>query len=555
MTPAAAPLFSAAFLGWILLLLAVAWSGWAGRRESAAPAIGWPWWLLTAAALLCFRWPMFWIQHQLNPDESQLIAGALTLRHDPVFWRAVDGATAGPLDYYPLLPAAWADGFASYAVARLIALAVVFATMVFAGETLALLAGAALARIAVLPALAAVAFTTSPDFTHYSTELMPALLLAAAGYAAVRQDRAPAPRWLWLTAVLLGSVLWAKLQAAPLAGAMWVLVAVNENRSGRPRSLWPLVAGALLPAVVCFGAALLTGQIEHLVTPYLLHNLAYVGAPHFSWLEVAAGQAQNALSDGYLGFWLAGAALCLVPLAGWHTRSAPAASRRGALAAVLLLALGVFSALAPRRPSAHHLQLLPLPWLWLTGTGLALAWPREATSASTGKHRWLAVLFLVCALGPQLAWRIGGIDSYAAINAAGIRPARRELARLVRVYSTPGETLAVWGWRCSLYVEAGRPQATRQAQTETQLSAGPLQPYFLRRYLEDFRSANPPVFADAVGPGNFAYTDRARAHECFPPLRQWVQARYTQVADLDGTRLYVRNDRLATVSRPSPTAR
>ena len=250
MTPAAAPLFSAAFLGWILLLLAVAWSGWAGRRESAAPAIGWPWWLLTAAALLCFRWPMFWIQHQLNPDESQLIAGALTLRHDPVFWRAVDGATAGPLDYYPLLPAAWADGFASYAVARLIALAVVFATMVFAGETLALLAGAALARIAVLPALAAVAFTTSPDFTHYSTELMPALLLAAAGYAAVRQDRAPAPRWLWLTAVLLGSVLWAKLQAAPLAGAMWVLVAVNENRSGRPRSLWPLVAGALLPAVL-----------------------------------------------------------------------------------------------------------------------------------------------------------------------------------------------------------------------------------------------------------------------------------------------------------------
>jgi hypothetical protein len=53
------------------------------------------------------------------------------------------------------------------------------------------------------------------------------------------------------------------------------------------------------------------------------------------------------------------------------------------------------------------------------------------------------------------------------------------------------------------------------------------------------------VFADAVGPGGFAFTDRDRAHECFPPLRDWVRGHYTQIADLDGTRLYVRNDRLA----------
>ena len=121
--------------------------------------------------LLCFRWPLLGVPHQLNPDESQLIAGAITLRHDPVFWRAVDGGTAGPLDFYPLLPAAWVEGMASYAVARLIGLAVVFGAVVFAGEALALLAGAALARIAVLPAIAAIAFTTYPDFVHYSTEL------------------------------------------------------------------------------------------------------------------------------------------------------------------------------------------------------------------------------------------------------------------------------------------------------------------------------------------------------------------------------------------------
>jgi hypothetical protein len=123
-------------------------------------------------------------------------------------------------------------------------------------------------------------------------------------------------------------------------------------------------------------------------------------------------------------------------------------------------------------------------------------------------------------------------------------PARSQLTELVRRFSTRDEPLAVWGWRSSLYVEAGRRQATRQAQTEAQIYPNPLQGYFLKRYFEDFQAANPPVFADAVGPGNFVFEDRARAHECFPQLRDWVQAHYTLVADLDGTRLYVRDDRL-----------
>ena len=133
-------------LGWLLLMLAAA-AVLGSNRIKAPPR--WFWWLVLAGALLAFRWPLLWAPHQQNPDESQLIAGAITLRHDPVFWRSVDGVTAGPLDYYPLLPAAWGDGVASYAIARLIGLATVFGTIVFAGETLALLFGLTVARAAV----------------------------------------------------------------------------------------------------------------------------------------------------------------------------------------------------------------------------------------------------------------------------------------------------------------------------------------------------------------------------------------------------------------------
>src|SRR5215207_2009845 len=46
--------------------------------------------------LLAWRWPFLLVAGEFNPDESQLIAGAITLAHDPVFWRSVDGTTSGP---------------------------------------------------------------------------------------------------------------------------------------------------------------------------------------------------------------------------------------------------------------------------------------------------------------------------------------------------------------------------------------------------------------------------------------------------------------------------
>ena len=544
MTAAVPPgLFPPALPGWALLLAATVWTV---RRAGAGDrAPGWKWWMLCALALVCFRGPLLFVQHQLNPDESQLIAGAITLRHDPLFWRSVDGNTAGPFAYFPLLPSAFVSGFPSYVVARLIGLLVAWATLVLAGETVALLAGASLARVAVLPAVAAAGFTTCPDLIFYASETMPAFLLAAAAYAAVRQGQTPRRSWLWTTAVLLGGVPWGKLQAAPIAAVLWLLVVMREDRAGRS-SFLPLLIGGLVSTLVCFGAAAVSGQFIHLWVAYVLQNAAYVADPHFSWLENAREQALNAFSDGYLGFWLAGAGASAIALAARFAGSAPAVARHRAAVALLLFAVALYSALAPRRPSAHHLQFLFAPWVWLTGAALALAWTAAA------RRRLVAIAFLGCALLPLAAWRVGGHDAYARMNSDVPSPARRELSQLIERFSAPDEPLAVWGWRCSLYVEAGRPQATRQAHTEPQLRRGPLQSFYLQRYIEDFRGSNPPVFADAVGPGGFAFTDRSQAHECFPPLRDWVRAHYTQVADLDGTRLYVRNDRLAAALR-APT--
>ena len=69
--------------------------------------------------------------------------------------------------------------------------------------------------------------------------------------------------------------------------------------------------------------------------------------------------------------------------------------------------------------------------------------------------------------------------------------------------------------------------------------------YFRARYLRDLSRTRPPVFVDAVGVGNFVYENRAKsAHETFPELRDYIGDNYHLVQDVEGSRVYVRNDRL-----------
>ena len=105
--------------------------------------------------------------------------------------------------------------------------------------------------------------------------------------------------------------------------------------------------------------------------------------------------------------------------------------------------------------------------------------------------------------------------------------------------------MAIWGWRCSLYLETCLRPATRQPQSEAQIREGPWQEYFRERYLADLQASAPPVFVDAVGGGGFQFTGEAARHEIFPALRDWIQSHYVKAAEQRGVRVYVRRDRFA----------
>ena len=527
--------------GWALLLLAAAW-GLRGDQPGSKSGPGrWASWSLLLGMLVLFRWPLIVLPHELYPDESQLLAGALTLRHDPVFWRSVDGNTAGPLDFYVLLPAAFFPGAAGYAAARLTAVLLCWGLLVTAGETLALVAGRTVARVAVLPALACAALTTSPEFVHYSTELLPGLLLALAVFAMVRQSLQSARGNLWAAALLLGAVPFAKLQAAPIAAALGLFLVGFEIVAGRSRHVGLLVGAALLPSLVFTSLVTVTGQAEQMVIPYFLQNTLYAQTGRQSFGLVLRQLGEQSITNGYHALWLGGSTVFFLG-AMLTARHTPGPLRRYGLATVGLLGLTFFIILSPGRPYHHYLNFLTLPVTLLAG--VALGFVRQAR---TDRPVIVLGVFLACTLLPQLALRASPRpDPYEYYNTtmSARGPAHRELVARIKTLSSPGESLGVWGWRSSLYVETGLYQASRVAHTESLHVAGPWQKFYLRRYYDDLVAARPPVIVDATGPGNFHFESRSMGLEIYPLLHAWVSANYSCVGEVDGTRLYARRDRL-----------
>lgn len=504
-------------------------------------------WVVGALAglfLVVCRWSLIWLPHEMHPDESQMIAGAITLlHHDPLFWRSVDGGTAGPLDFYALLPAAFFFGTTTYGVARLIGTLFVWGILIAAGETIFLLTRRGAARIAILPALVYEACTTSHEFVHYSTELLPSLLLALAVWLVVRQSLRPSRGNLWGAALLLGAVPFGKLQVAPIAAALGLFLVCLEIKAGRAKNVALLAIVGSLPTFAVASVYTATGQTDQVLIPYFFQNLLYAHAGRLPVSQVIIQLGQQSVTDGYDALWLIGSVFfCLtVPLLA-RKNALPLGRYAGAATGLLIISVGCI--LSPGRPYHHYLNLLTLPVTLLTGIALGkILAPLEGALKTRLRP---IVVFLGCTLLPQIALLAAHRPDpyeYYHTEISPRNPGQAQLVALLKRLASPGEPLGLWGWRSSLYVETGAIQATRSANTISQLVVGPWQKYFLRTYFSDLSASFPPVFVDTAGPGNFQINTRTQGHEKFPLLRDWVAKNYQFVREIDGVRVYERRDR------------
>lgn len=524
------------------------------RRPENAPRRDWIFALLLLLFLLAWRWPaLFWPQG-LNPDESQLVSGAITLTQDPVFWRSVDGNTAGPFNFYVLLPLHWLGLPLDYLSARLTGLLLVWGALFCCYRMLRPSLGAATARVGLLPGALFFATVYNGDFIHYSTEHLPLFLFSATAWLlwgardGSRQAK-PGLQPAWLAAgVCMGLLPWSKLQAAPLAAALalWgVILALGDRQRAWParcaRIGW-LATAALTPTFAILVMVRATGQWEHFFKTYIVNNLAYVGK---------GGNlvgATRELLDRMQGTWsfpaLALTSVAIVLAAAFHGLARRQRPSHLFVAGGCFTVVATLCVLIPQRGFLHYLLFLVPPLTWWGAAALGEFRPKASGRATP------ALVFLVASLALAaipVGMRLRGprLEFLTYLTDRWTRP-YDELGFLLGKLRKPGDTLAVWGWYSHLHVESRLAQATREAVSERQIQESwQRDTYYRPRYLADLQRNQPAFFVDAVGPRAFAFTGRdADAHENFPALAAYVAEHYRLIDDAGHSRLYVRGSRL-----------
>lgn len=533
-------------LGLVLAAAAgLALHSWLRPRPTDGPRPDWRWGLVLLLVLLAGRWPGLLLPRELNPDESHVFAGTHALAHDPVFWRAIDGATSGPLNFFALMPAGWVFGWDSFPGIRLTALLLLAGCLTLVHQCLALVYPPRAVRLATLSAAAFEAVTNSVDLLHYSTELLSLLWLAGAGYAAGRRWlRAGGPGWSGLGGLLLGAVPMSKLQAAPLAlasGAVWLWAEWRARGPGGGRHLVYLVVGAVLPLVLFVVPVLIAGHWDNFITSYFLFNFSYTATGTDSLLQLLRDvSAKSIEQDSLLGFWLP-ATLIWCALA-FRVRPLPdRAARVTTWLAFGATVVAILCVLRAGRPFLHYWQLVVPPVTLLLGALLG------NLAAAPVTRRWsdrslIALCALVLLAGPY--WhRVRNPNRLVGAFTYFERHPRNTVSARVLAHARPGETLAVWGWANYLYVETGLRQATQDAQIERAITPGPLQAFFRDRFLADLMVTRPALFVDAVGPCSLYFQSPALKHDRnYPELGAVIRTDYVLVDEVDGAQIYRRRD-------------
>jgi hypothetical protein len=532
----------------LIVVLAVTVKREPGRERA------WLWGVALFGFILAWRWPFLFTAEELNPDEAQWVAGALTLwMKDPVFGRAVDGTTSGPLNFYALWYARLIGLPIDFFSARLLVVGLSAGAVFAASQTLRLFMDARIARLAVLPAACFFAFNTEHQYIHYASEYVSLFLIAVGFHRLLKADllRRDRLRAWTFAGFVLGLAPWAKFQALPMVGllliwGLWRAFGPDGGEgaeAGKMRRGWQrggaLVGGAGLPAMVVGLAVVAFDVWEPLYIGYVRYGSYYLetGGGFSPWQLLVAQWRQAAgvaLLQTYV--WSLVPAM-LVSAIIWviHGRR----PGHGFWAALLLAVGALIAVVAPQRPFMHYTLYGVVPLTLVAGMVAGEAW--TASVDGRGRRTGIAAA-LVFGVGLLLAAQIRLPEPFMLGSLQQHwREPRSALGRALRPLVKPGEPLAVWGWRARTYVENGNVQATRCAHSERMILDSPLRDYHRERYLRDFAESAPAVFVDATGPGAYEYEDRARfGHETFPALRDLIAREFMLHADLGDARIYVR---------------
>jgi hypothetical protein len=518
--------------------------------------------------ILAARWPGF-LPPMLNPDEALFTAGAIKLLKDPVFWRAVDTGSSGPLNVYPLTLPAFFGFRIEYASSRVIGLIMIIAAIVCLYYALSTLYDKSLSRLAIVPVVTTVALMTFFDYVHYTSEhfsvaiLSVALLIVCKYYTG---NSSNPNHLIFALGFILGLTPFAKMQSVPIAFSiacifLHILWLKSSARGQFIRSLAAFFLGGMLfSAVVVLYLTIFSiydafwkSYIQQNLLIYSSHGLmGDVNQMSFFRKILRFLNMLRKAQDTQILFLLTAIVLILgIPFLIIKRVSLslnPEKSNTFCFVyySLFILTASSYSIIRPGNGFTHYLLFLIVPSGLIIGVFLGeLAKVLQVSKLTRSDLKFsllTGVIFITFASSfLQFAIIITSDNVYLNNRRRFAKNYLSPIAKTILKYASPGESMAVWGWASELYVDTSLVQATRDSASVWPILPGSLQEYFLKRYTDDLINSNAKLFVDAVAPRMFGFQDReTQGHEVFPEIARVIKENYRLVDEVQGVRIYLK---------------
>jgi hypothetical protein len=458
-----------------------------------------------------------------------MLAGAMTaLSRGVVPWRDFDLTTIGPVTIWFLAGCLKLGMPASYQAIHILAASIWAATALMVILTGWILSGRSGGIFSFSIFLAVSLASYHNDYLHFTSELVPGLLLSISGLLLLKVTTSESDSKmpfvsLFAIGVLSSMAVFAKLQALPIS-AFFLLAAffatIHRNNINRSLFFGLLgLFGAIIPVAVMIIWLMQTGDLMTGVTSYFLAGSSYGASGSLSLERIV--KIGRSLMGGWWSLRPFGVLMTLAAVAliwrGWFPW--PIRNQRVVAGFICVGWFGcaLFAVLVPLFRWIHHGIFLIAPAIvFLTFLVSHL------TSYSTNGLPWFRplvprirnfvwILFVILWVGlgfPTIREGFQKIRQFQK-NDAWQNKFPSEMAddvkSAIEKLSKTGDPIAIWGWAPEIFILSQRPSASRHVISHFLIDENPAKKMHRATFLQDLVQKPPEIFIDAVAEGFFTW--------------------------------------------------
>ena len=508
--------------------------------------------LIFASSIVLFgRWTSIKYPIPLNADEVQAAANTLRIAANGLNWNSLDGTTVGPLNSLILMWPKILGLDVTIASVRLTSALILICICLIIYWIGRIFVGRWWGALCVFPLILFYAFAENPDFLHYSSELLPLLLLILATYfvSLISTHQGRSSIWFFmLIGLCVGAVPFAKLQATPIAFVIAlyaVVLSFLEDGTTSFKKTLSLVAGGLLTALVFFIPLIASGDFSHFWNSYISWSGEYIKEP----LSVLDLHKMIVLDPTlkYATYFLIiiicvllGFQCCWIPCKDdyreWYLK----------IYFTFLLIVSFWVISKPGNAFLHYLMFYP-PFLVLCLVMSVASVRRTVLARYYFVPAYVVLAVSILSLHPF--WeRLKALD-FSQVDKS-IRLSHRLEFHNPDLFSWlpfDNRYVAIWGWMPQWYLLAHAAPATRESHTYAQIVDSRLKTYFRQRFLVDFKESNPDYVFDAVNGDSFGFNDPKNfSPSIFPEFSELLSANFSKISSFYNNekcpKIYARNN-------------